>query len=589
MKNSIILLFTFLICTCILQAQVIDKDRYQQRPSAPAGGKAKQPPASSSSTSISPCSEEKMRSIRAAATSEGAKTVKIDCNCTFRSDDVITKQLIFEESNVVCDCNGATLGIANGNYVNYNKDMIQVRSTASDGTWTRPQNVTIKNCKINGSVRILGMGSNGEASAVKKSSRQEATNSQHVQRVRKNAPKNIVFDNITITGLGRNPFYVAPGVTYTTLINSEIKGKSSKVGIYLDAESGFNTIKNNYIHVNTAEDNWGELPFVKNRGWPQIAIDGSSYNHIINNRISSLNNGGIYFYRNCGEGGTIRHSPPEHNVIINNSFFYKNYKGRKPAIYLGSRDYGFKENTLGHCDADAGRPYGSSASDKDYARYNVIMQNQFYRRLIYKNSKLENATLSDMIRTQNRKINSPNYLAHNELISTKIDRKAGCYVEHGYKKFLLHGESIDVLNINGKLTCANTKATCKDGELINESTNCNIVEVPFECIVENNNNGCSKTISAPPGKKIVGVKVACNLEHGKISSSILSAVSLNQIKVVKQSDKLSDGYCFIGEDYIRAGARTLYDIQDQVKALFGCKEHDKNGGDCHIKGILYCR
>ncbi|MEZ5042899.1 MAG: hypothetical protein R2828_23590 [Saprospiraceae bacterium] len=43
MKNSIILLFLFLICACTLQAQVIDKDRYQQRPSATTGNKAKPP------------------------------------------------------------------------------------------------------------------------------------------------------------------------------------------------------------------------------------------------------------------------------------------------------------------------------------------------------------------------------------------------------------------------------------------------------------------------------------------------------------------------------------------------------------------
>ena len=162
-----------------------------------------------------------------------------------------------------------------------------------------------------------------------------------------------------------------------------MKGKSEKVGIYFDAESAYNTIENNYIHVKTEEDGWGVLPAVTDRGWPQIALDGSSWNTFINNRFSNLNNGGIYFYRNCGEGGTIRHTPPEHNTIKNNSFYYNKYKGGKPAIYLGSRDYGFKESTFGHCDADDGRPYGSSSSDKDYARHNTILQNQFYNRKIY--------------------------------------------------------------------------------------------------------------------------------------------------------------------------------------------------------------
>lgn len=58
---------------------------------------------------------------------------------------------------------------------------------------------------------------------------------------------------------------------------------------------------------------------------------------------------------------------------------------------------------------------------------------------------------------------------------------------------------------------------------------------------------------------------------------------LNQIKVVRTSDKVSDGYCFIGSNKISKGAKTLYDVQDQIRASVGCKEHDKNGGDCHIK------
>ncbi len=77
-----------------------------------------------------------------------------------------------------------------------------------------------------------------------------------------------------------------------------------------------------------------------------MAVDGSSWNTINNNRFASLRNGGIYLYRNCGEKGTIRITPPEHNTITNNSFYYKKYTGHKPAIYLGSRDYGRRGKIL---------------------------------------------------------------------------------------------------------------------------------------------------------------------------------------------------------------------------------------------------
>ena len=368
------------------------------------------------------CSTQKLQEILAPATT-ASSYVKIDCNLTLNRNDVVTKRLIFEgseASGVTCDCNDAKLD-GGKNKVNYRKDMIEVKSKKTNAqTWIRPQYITIKNCNIIGSVRIWGMGKNGEWAAIKESSKREPVESKHVQRVRNNAPRHIVFDKITITGVGRNPLYFAPGVTYSKLINSEMKGKSEKVGIYFDAESAYNTIENNYVHVKTEEDGWGVLPAVTDRGWPQIAIDGSSWNTFINNRFSNLNNGGIYFYRNCGEGGTIRHTPPERNTIKNNSFYYNKYKGGKPAIYLGSRNYGFKERTFGHCDADDGRPYGSSGSDKDYARHNIILQNQFYNRKIYKQIggqlKLVDATLDDMIKTKGASSNTPNDISNNEMI-----------------------------------------------------------------------------------------------------------------------------------------------------------------------------
>jgi hypothetical protein len=368
------------------------------------------------------CSEKKIKEILEQATT-AKSSVLVNCNLKFiRRDQYITKRLIFEgnkSSNITCDFNGATLDGGKGR-VNYKGDMIEVRSKKINAnTWERPINILIKRCKVIGSIRIWGMGKNGEAPDVKASSKREASNSKHVQRVRNNAPKNIVFDGITITGVGRNPLYFSPGVTYSKLINSEMKGKSDKTGIYLDAESAYNTIENNYLHVDTKKDKWAKLGY--NRGWPQMTIDGSSHNKIIGNRFSNINNGGIYLFRNCGEGGTIRHTPPERNTINNNVFYYKKYKGLNPAIYLGSRDYGWKERTFGHCDKDDGRPYGSSKSDKDYAKFNTIKNNKFYKRKINDQSSgpfpyLRDATPDDLIKTKNKSANSPNYISNNKMI-----------------------------------------------------------------------------------------------------------------------------------------------------------------------------
>ena len=221
------------------------------------------------SLSPKPCDSKKIEKVRAEASSKWDYE-KIDCQLTLEKGWTITKKLIFEgaEANsVTLDCQEATIGDG------ANKDMIEVRSRKykdkpkddpnyekEPWKWERPQNVTIKNCNIIGSVRVWGMATNGEgnpkeylekeicipltvpqrcqklekpnSNELKKSSRKPG----HTKRIQANAPKNIIFDKVNITGVGRNPFYVAPGVTYTKLMNSTMNGKSSKVAIYLVSE-----------------------------------------------------------------------------------------------------------------------------------------------------------------------------------------------------------------------------------------------------------------------------------------------------------------------------------------------------------------
>lgn len=543
------------------------------------------------------------------------RKVKIDCSLYLKSSDKVYKRLILEgesATNVTINCNGATINGGVGT-VNEGEDMIEVKSEKFDNgsdnpldwEWKRPQNITIKNCNIIGSVRVWGMGRNGQAPDLKESSRREEYESEshkHVERVRHNAPRNIVFDNVIITGVGRNPVYFAPGVTYSKLINSEIKGKSDAVAIYLDAESYKNTIKNNYIHVDTKNflfESWDR---------PQMAVDGSSHNIIMNNTFSGLNHGGIYLYRNCGEGGTIRHSTPSHNEIINNIFIYKTYKGNLPAVYLGSRDYGRGQRIYKYCDEDDGRPYGSSASEKDYARYNVIMQNQFYERLVpnkkppllmvgaaSRTTYHKASIIGDYIQSENWDNNSPNYIDYNRIVTEETvekNRPAGCYIsDSGWQSyFILHGQSVYMFDMrNGEPYCLH-KHICNDGNLIDTGiSSYEVTKRSFDCRVSGNNDGCQKTIYCPPNQKIIGVTAACNLEYGKISDGILPTVPWNHIKVIRPSDNVSSGSCYVGNNRIKSGQIWIIGVPGASRTSVGCKEHDENGGDCHIKGILYCR
>jgi parallel beta-helix repeat protein len=300
-----------------------------------------------------PCSPGKITSIlESSAVRPG---VVVDCHLTLEPDDVITKSLIIlgdTSSGITIDCNGATIGGEDSE-----GDVVRIRSQVIDGGWVPVHDVTILNCNIEGSVRIWGMGMNGEGPNLTASSRTP----EHVSNARDNAPYHIVLDNVSITGTsGRIPLYISPGVHHSELTNSMIVGESSSVMIYVDAESYGNVIDNNVINASDA-------------GREVIALDGSSYNTISNNIMLDAPEGGIYLYRNCGEAGNIRHSTPSYNVIKDNDIIcIHNLIGLDASIYLGSRD-----GNRGYCDEDAGYPFGSSVSDYDYARFNTISDNSF--------------------------------------------------------------------------------------------------------------------------------------------------------------------------------------------------------------------
>jgi Right handed beta helix region len=505
-----------------------------------------------------------------------AKSYDLTCNLRLEPVDTLLTRVILtgpQATGVTLDCNGATLDGGVGK-LNDGKDMIEVRSVLRNGEWLRPEDITVRNCNIIGSMRIMGMGQNGEADAVRESSRMDAN---HVQRLRAAAPTRITLDNLTVTGTSRSPIYLAPGVTNVTLVNSELKGDAIRTALYLDAETAYNTIKHNYFHVKILDD-----PYIVNRLGPQISVDTSSHNQIIGNRFSALEGGGIYLYRNCGEGRTVRHGSPSYNQIINNIFFYEQYDGENPAVFLGAHGQWWRDlPVVGHCGDDSGKPWGSSVSDEDHATHNVVMQNQIFKH-----------SASRMIREGTDRSNRLNLVAHNdENLTAAIERQAGCYLQDGYKILLLSGEKSDVSRgRNGKPICSRTSATCSDGDLhLDAATDCRIRRVHFGCSITNNNGGCRRGAECPVGTRIVSSLAACNLEGGSISPGRLASVPGNRLTVLRPSDKASDGICRLAGATMRIGTIPIKGALDRRRVVFGCKEHDANGGDCQIAGMLFCR
>jgi parallel beta-helix repeat protein len=263
------------------------------------------------------CSPKIMEKLRAPASS-GLKPVEVSCDVSLAQSDNIVRPVIFSgsrASGVVFDCNGATI---DGSAAKGRTVLIRSRKLPQ-GKWDAPTDITIRNCHIRGDLRIQGLGANGQAEQVKASSQHPG----HTLRAQAAAPKRILLDNLTFSGSAGVPLYLAPGVADVTLQNSRFTGKAESTVVYLDAESARNTIVGN---VFAASPKWREV----------LAVDGSANNRIENNRFVNPLTGGIFLYRNCGEGGTIRHQPPKGNVVRANTFEYKLPVSR-PAVWIGSR------------------------------------------------------------------------------------------------------------------------------------------------------------------------------------------------------------------------------------------------------------
>jgi len=251
-------------------------------------------------------------------------------------------------SPLVIDLNGGKIGDGGTLYLRSSKN--------ADGTYCQLRDVTIKNGTLDGGIRVYGLGVNGQAGDVVPSSRKAG----HTERAQAAAPSNILIDNVHFITHGGKAIYLSPGATHVVVTNCHFSGTYTSVSIYLDAESAYNTFENNTFA--TISKGKREV----------IAVDGSAHNVFRNNRFSATPTGGIFVYRNCGEGGAPRHQQPRFNVIVDNEFTYSDFKGSKPAIWLGSRQ---TRNYNHYCDKDSEYPFGSGLDDHDFARNNTVMRN----------------------------------------------------------------------------------------------------------------------------------------------------------------------------------------------------------------------
>lgn len=278
----------------------------------------------------------------------------LNCSVTLPKDSYITRSIVFEgaaASSSVLDCNGSTIDTSAGNGTLARIGLHIRSSKLSDGLWSAPTNVKIKNCVIKGFVRIYGLAYTGSDPSL----RNLSLHPDYTAYVQANAPKFTILSNITFAAPGNIPLYIGPGVTRTAVRNSRFVGTSRGPAIYLDAESGRNSITSSSFNIVAKRE--------------LIAIDGSTGNEIIGNDFENVANGGLYLYRNCGEGGVIRHQTPSFNVIELNIFRFTTLKS-KPAVWFGARG-----GSQSYCFQDEIYQFGSSADPRDFARDNVFSRN----------------------------------------------------------------------------------------------------------------------------------------------------------------------------------------------------------------------
>lgn len=501
------------------------------------------------------------------------------------------------------------------------------------------RNVRIINCRIRGLTTARSMSAEFHKLSM--------IRADHVQRLQESAAQHVTFSRAQMEGRWKGVVHFLPGVHHFTIEDSEILGAFLGLTIHLPADGGWNVIKNNRITGQRKRGRFAWSYIGKKR--EVISIDSSEHNRIVNNHFSDMKYGGIKLYRNCGERGDIRHRIPQYNQIINNVFDYSVGDQSTSTVFLGSRDDKSIKFAIGgvkrYCHDDEGAdgerftgndvpmPWdtetvrNSSESNSDWAQHNVIADNQLIQFKPY--PLLKGITLS----SKAKKLD--NYIFANEAVADRsleeaLDiqrmRGAGCAVlagvtngmqapyigtvRNGNVPYIRNTSTIkyfwDIrpevqLGCDAPLICQNNilaidrSITCEEPIIHDFGSEEQACDAGNTVCVEGSNAGDSDTLGCPGGD-LVGIQAACNLEFGKATDDQRRRVLLNRVKVVRASDDKDDGRCTADETSIKEGQRlvlpwlfTRYDAENapnQVK--YACREHDKNGGDCHVNIRHYC-
>ncbi|ADL02563.1 right-handed parallel beta-helix repeat-containing protein [Brevundimonas subvibrioides] len=289
----------------------------------------------------------------AALTSDAPAPIVLACRATLTAGQTVKSRVVFEgaaSAGAGIACNGAQIGRP-GVASSVDAPTVLIQSVSTPTGWSRPTDVTLRDCIVHGNIRVRGLGAGGDLEPIRASSR----TADHTATTQAAAPTRIRLTNLTLVATGSIPLYVGPGVTDLTFEASRVSGRSVSTAVYLDAESAGNVIRGVTFSIRTGRE--------------QIAVDGAARNRIEHNTFALGGRGGVFLYRNCGEDGVIRHQTPSDNVITGNTFTGVRWLWPN-AVVVGSR-----EGRRRYCAADTGWAFGSSVDDADHAERNVVERN----------------------------------------------------------------------------------------------------------------------------------------------------------------------------------------------------------------------
>lgn len=248
------------------------------------------------------CSPEMLRQQRGQYVIEG--TVQLDKECVYERTFKISS------SDTKLDCRGATIDLK------YRSSMGVLISPRPD---VEIHNIVVKNCKIrNPNTAGIFVSNNSHGKDWNRS------HSRTADEIRSYSPKNVVIDNIEVSGAKNAGIYIRKYVTGVTVTNSRVV-EAYGACMYIDAYSQNNIVERNIFDRcgwRNRKTGMAHARFKARR--EGLAIDGASHNIVRHNTFSNNGGGGIFLYKNCSENNAktgYRDEPASYNLIESNRFF----------------------------------------------------------------------------------------------------------------------------------------------------------------------------------------------------------------------------------------------------------------------------